>query len=86
VKFSQRMFVTPRAVARLATLAVLIACVSACSASMSTSDSVSDVASAATIEAGSGFRLVADVIGGDSFSLDGALAEQPVALWFWAPG
>ena len=78
------MFVTTRAVVRLATLAVLMAGMSACSAS--TSDSGSDVASAATTEAGSGFRLVADVIGGDSFSLDDALVERPVALWFWAPG
>ena len=26
------------------------------------------------------------LVGGGSFVLDDALATQPVALWFWAPG
>lgn len=83
---STRNAITRHLIGGLASFVIVIAGTTACGstasdvrsdAGVSVSESESDVAT---------FRLVADVIGGGSLSLDDELAVRPVALWFWAPG
>jgi hypothetical protein len=57
-----------------------------CAPSSSGDPGTGQVASTAQSEVGDTFLLRANVIGGQSLTLDDELTRRPVALWFWAPG
>jgi hypothetical protein len=75
--------------ARIAVSCVALLGISACGSSsaenpVNTSDSVGIDTSTPSSSTGNG--LLGTTLSGESFSLNDALAQSPVVMWFWAPG
>ena len=63
---------------------VALAGLAACGAAPDSSGVTIAVNDSVSVDAN---NLIARVIGdGSTFSLNAAVAQKPVALWFWAPG
>ena len=73
-----------------AALVVAILALSACGADSSSSDVVATTTepsqSSVTQPASNIDNFVAKTVSGETFVLSNALAQNPVVLWFWAPG
>ena len=66
------------------TLGVSFVALAACGSSPSSNETGTTVVSSAPVVAN---ELTARTIGsGDTFSLNDAISQKPVAFWFWAPG
>ena len=71
-------------------LVVTVIALSACGADSSSSDVVATTTepsqSSVTQPASNIDNFVAKTVSGETFVLSNALAQNPVVLWFWAPG